>query len=244
MSNKRKAQAARKPRGGKVYVGYLHPADVSAAFHKSMCELLLFDAHGPKRIVGGGGRYSSANVAKGRNEHVEAFLAHPARPEWLLMLDSDMVFEPSLIEDLLVEADADVFPIVGGLCFGIADGLLFPTLYGLTLEDGKPRTVRYNDVPENAMFQVAATGAACLLIHRRVLTAMAEAAFNSAFPWFQETELSGEPCGEDFTFCIRAGQLGFPVHVATAVHVGHHKSQVLTYEMFRAQRAAQVQEIS
>lgn len=242
MSNKRKPTAARKTRG-KVFIGYLHPADVSAAFHKSMCELLLFDAHGPQRVVGGGGRYCSANVSKGRNEIVEDFLAHPAKPEWLLMIDSDMVFEPTLLEDLLFEASADKFPIVGGLCFGIADGLLFPTLYGLHLEGEKLRTVRYNDVPENAMFQVAATGAACLMVHRSVYAAVLERKFNPTFPWYQETELHGEPCGEDFTFCLRAGQCGFPVHVNTAIHVGHHKSQVLTYEMFAAQRAAQVQEI-
>ena len=242
MSNKRKPRAPKPTaRRDGVFVGYLHPADVSAAFHKSMCELLLFDAVGPRRIVGGGGRYCSANVSKGRNEIVESMLASPA--DWLLMLDSDMVFEPTLIEDLLNEADPDTFPVVGGLCFGIADGLLFPTLYGLTKDGDRLRTVRYNDVPENAMFQVAATGAACLLVHRRVLEAVKERAFNAAFPWFQETELHGEPCGEDFTFCLRAGQCGFPVHVATSVLVGHHKSQVLTFDMFKAQRAAQVQEI-
>lgn len=240
MSNKRKARPPRQ-KHETVFVGYLHPADVSAAFHKSMCEMLLFDRHGPNRIIGGGGRYASANVSKGRNEIVEDFLKSPA--DWLLMLDSDMVFDPSLIEDLLAEASVAEFPIVGGLCFGIADGLLFPTLYGMTLQDGKPRTVRYNDVPENALFQVAATGAACLLAHRSVYEAVGAREFNAAFPWYQETELSGEPCGEDFTFCIRAGQCGFPVHVATGVHVGHHKSQVLTFEMFKAQRASQVQEI-
>lgn len=224
-----------------VFVGYLHPAEVSAAFHKSMTELLLWDSRGPQRIVGGGGRYCSANVSNGRNEIVRDFLDHPAQPEWLLMLDSDMLFHPTLIEDLLDEADPAKFPIIGALCFGIADGLLFPTLYGLQREDdGSIVTVRYDEYPENALFQVAATGAACLLIHRDVCVAIREAAPDSLFPWFQETELFGRVCGEDFTFCIRAGKCGYPVHVHTGIQIGHHKSHVLTAEMYQAQRAAAV----
>jgi hypothetical protein len=48
--------------------------------------------------------------------------------------------------------------------------------------------------------------------------------------------------GEDFTFCLRAGICGFPVHVHTGIHVGHNKSHVLTAEMYQQQRAALVTE--
>lgn len=233
MSNKRKATGAAK---NTVYVGYLHPHELSSAFHLSMCHLLLADSAGPRRIIGGGGRYCSANVSKGRNEIVEDFLKSPA--EWLLMLDSDMVFEPTLIEDLLSSASPDEFPFVGGLCFGISDGDLFPTLYGLSRgEDGKVGTIRYNDYPKDALFQVAATGAACTLVHRSVYQKILDHGFNPTFPWYQETEMDGNPVGEDFTFCLRAGMVGVPVHVDTGIHVGHNKSHVLTAEMYEAQRA-------
>jgi GT2 family glycosyltransferase len=237
VSNKRKV----KPRTGGVYIGYLHPADVSAAFHKSVVELMLFDALGPRRVVGGGGRYCSANVSNGRNGIVKDFLASPA--EWLLMLDSDMMFDPTLIEDFLADADADSAPFVGGLCFGINDGALFPTLYGLErADDGTVGTIRYEAYPEDSLFQVAATGAACTFVHRRVYEAIAARQFNAAFPWYQETEMSGRPVGEDFTFCLRAGLCDFPVYVHTGIHVGHHKSHVLTAEMYQQQRAALIKE--
>ena len=41
---------------------------------------------------------------------------------------------------------------------------------------------------------VAATGAAFLMIHRRVLEAFLERGFSEAFPFFQESELSGTAC--------------------------------------------------
>jgi len=238
MSNKRKVRPQQSAPGGKVFVGYLHPLTVDAAFHKSMTELLLHDAYGPRRSIAGGGRYSSANVSAGRNDIVRDFLASPA--EWLLMLDSDMMFGPTLLDDLMVNADPKTFPIIGGLCFGVMDGVLFPTLYGLVEGDGPNEyaTVRYHEYPPDALFQVAATGAACTLIHRDVCEAIRDRGFNRSFPWYQETEMSGKPVGEDFTFCLRAGLCGFPVHVHTGIHVGHSKVQILTHEMYEAQRAS------
>lgn len=61
---------------------------------------------------------------------------------------------------------------------------------------------------------------------------MRAANFNPAFPFFQEVQMGSRPVGEDITFCIRAGQLGFPVHVDTRVKIGHHKSQLLTEDAY------------
>lgn len=225
----------------KVVVGYVHPVEVSAYFHESLIDLMMWDLAHDQRIVNGGGRigrYSSANISAERNTIVRMFLEQ-STAQWLWMVDADMHFAPDTLDRLLVEAHEKRAPIVGGLCFGIDDGVLFPTLYGLV--DDPERgigTVRYKDFPDNAMFQVAATGAACLLMHRSALEAIRDKGFNRTFPWFQETELNGNPCGEDFTLCLRAGQLGIPVYVNTGVEIGHHKSMVLTRQMFDEQRRA------
>jgi hypothetical protein len=63
------------------------------------------------------------------------------------------------------------------------------------------------------------------------------ASFSKTFVWFQETELAGRVCGEDITFCARAGMLGYPVWVHTGIDVGHHKDRILNLEGFRAERA-------
>lgn len=221
---------------GSVVVAYVHPTEVSAYFLQSMVGLLLYDTRGPRRIANITSEVSSANIAHARNELVRRFLDGVG--DWLLFIDADMYFAPESIDMILTNADPEKAPIVGGLCFGISDGAVFPTLYSLArTTEGEVGVVRHaGPIPENTMVQVAATGAAFLLIHRSVLVAMRERGFNRTFPWFQETELSGRPCGEDFTFCLRAGQLEYPIWVDTGVEVGHHKSQVLTRALYDTQR--------
>lgn len=226
-------------RKGKVVIGYVHPTEVAASFHESVLGLIMYDFNHGRHVVDGGGRlarYSSANVSSARNGIVRNFLDQ-TQAEWLWMVDADMSFKPDALERLLADADEKRAPIVGGLCFGVDNDQLFPTLYDLTArEDGEPQMVRYHEWPEDAMFQVTATGAACLLIHRSVLQSMRDA-HPEPYPWFCEGTLGGAPMGEDIAFCLRAGVAGFPIYVNTAVEIGHAKTHILTAAMYRAQRA-------
>jgi hypothetical protein len=164
----------------------------------------------------------------------------------MLMLDTDMTFKPDLLESLLEFADPEKAPIVGGLCFGFDDKAnIQPTLFGLMGDESSPQVIRYHEWPPDAMFQVAATGTACLLIHKSVFEHIRDVeipsrggrrGFNDAFPWFQETEHDDSPVSEDITFCWRAGLAGIPVFVNTAVHVGHMKQRELTMDAYFAQR--------
>lgn len=222
----------------KVVVAYVHPVEVSAYFLQSLIGLLLYDVSGSHRIANVISEVSSANISQARNVLVRRFL--DGKGDWLLFVDSDMAFPPNVVEEIARNAHTEKAPVVGGLCFGVNDGVLFPTMYGLgQTVDGQIGVTRHDGpIPENTMVQVAATGAAFLLIHRDVLTAVEAAGFNPTFPWFQETELSGRPCSEDFTFCLRVGKAGFPVWVDTGVPIGHHKSQLLTVELYEKQLEA------
>lgn len=231
----------------KVVIGYCYAAEIKPAFNESLMDLLVYDMAFHRRIVDGGGRLAtkaSANLAGPRNGIVKRFLAE-STAEWLWMLDTDMVFGPDTLERLLEFADPDKAPIVGGLCFSIDNGRLFPTLYGLAGDEANPQVVRYHEWPPDSMMQVAATGTGCLLIHRRALEAVrdfeppgipGQRGFNPAFPWFQETNHFAEPVGEDITFCWRAGLAGMPVYVNTGVHIGHVKEHMLTIDLYLAQR--------
>lgn len=224
-----------------IVIGFVHPVDVSAYFMMSLLGAALHDItpRGNTRIVGVENEFSSANISTARNAIVQRFLAD-YEAEWLLFVDADMWFAPDAIEGILRNAHEQERPVVGGLCFGIDKERLFPTLYDLTrTEGGEVRVLRRTSYPDNEVVQVAATGGAFLLIHRRVLEEIRVKEFNQTYPWFQETEIGGNPCSEDFTFCLRAGLLGIPVHVDTAVKIGHHKSMVLTHEMFQAQRGVE-----
>jgi hypothetical protein len=221
-----------------VVLGWVHPGTVSAAFDDAKLRSVAWDrATGASRIAGWHAVQCSANVSAGRNELVAQFLGTPA--QWLMMIDTDMVWAPDAIHRLLAVADPDRAPIVGGLCFGQEPdtGLIFPTLYDLAGTEAEPEFVRYDTWPQDVLFPVVGTGAAFLLVHRSALEAVRDRRFDAAYPWFQERSMRHMRVGEDVTFCMRAGQCGLPVYVHTGVHIGHIKTHVVTFEAYVAQRA-------
>jgi len=230
---RRQRQAERS--SGKVFIAYLHPGMVSGYFHESLMATVMWDMSGPRRIANLMQEWSSANISAARNTLVQRFLKHSSDAEWLLFIDSDMQWDHDTVDRMLAVADPESVPILGGLCFGAAHGRLFPTLYTLTRRDEKLTCVRAVDYPRDQLVSCDATGAAFLLIHRSVLVAMHERQFNKTFPWFMEQELDGDPVGEDIAFCLRARQMGYPIHVHTGIKVGHHKSLLYTEAMFDAQ---------
>lgn len=236
MPSKAKTNKPKAVSLDRVVIGYIHPGQVSAFFTHSLIMSLMHDQGMNKRIVGIEQDWSSANVSMSRNDVTQRFL-DDYDAEWLWWIDADMQWEHTALEQLLEVADPATAPIVGGLCFGASNGELFPTIYQLAKIDGDITTVRMHDFEPNTVMPVAATGAAFLLIHRSVLEAVKARAYNKTFTWFQETEMSGRPVGEDITFCLRALESGFTTHVHTGVEVGHHKSQLLTADLHRAQRA-------
>lgn len=237
-----------RPTSEKVVVGYLSPSTLHAAFHESMLDLLVYDVAYHQRIVNGGGRLhiqAGANLSAPRNSVIRRFLEY-GKAEWLWLVDSDMTFKPDTVERLLDHADPVTAPIVGGLCFGFDDKAnIQPTLFGLVGDEDEPKVIRYHEWPPDAMFEVAATGAACLLIHKSALEKIRDVqipsrggrpGFNNAYPWFQETEHDGSPVSEDITFCWRAINSGVRVWVNTAVQLGHIKDRELTMDAYLAQR--------
>lgn len=231
---------------GKVVLSYCSGRSWDAPFGESLIDLIFYDEVTGRRLRNGGGILgygSGVNVAAARNSIVAKYLAQ-STADWLWMLDTDMIFQPDTLEKLLEHADPDRAPIVGGLCFGIDNGRMFPTLYDLTGTEDDIQFVRYDQWKPDAMMQVFATGAACLLVHRSVFEAIRDyehpdrpgsRGFGRAFPWFQEVDFNGRVMGEDITFCLRAGKTGAPVHVNTAVHIGHVKQTALTVDGYLAQ---------
>lgn len=224
------------PKGhGQVVVAYIHAGQLSSYFTESLVATLLLDQQRKPKIVGLLQEWSSANISSARNLLTRRFL-DDFDAEWLLWVDSDMAFSADALDALLESADKDTAPIVGGLCFGMMQGKLFPTIYMFAEDDdGNMRTVRVGQYPADTLVKVAATGAAFLLIHRSALETIRERAFNPVFEFFQETEMHGAPVGEDVTFCLRALACNIPIHVDTGIKIGHHKSTLLTEELFLSQ---------
>lgn len=189
---------------------------------------------------------SGPMIDQARNDIVSAFLAHPDHPDWLLMLDADMVWSPSDVRKLFEAADEVERPVIGGLCFaGHRDeSQMWPTIFkAVEMEDGSTDIQKLTDYPKDAVCKVFGTGAAFLLMHRGALERFREAmGENHPAPWFFISYLPANRFGEDVSMCIRAQKLGIPIHVHTGVRIGHVKARVLTeavYDDYRAtQRAA------
>lgn len=217
---------------GDVVVTYLHPADIAYSFHGSLIQLIGWDLGHDQRIdhwnaIGCG----SGGLVTGRNKAVRDFLDGDG--EWLLTIDADMGFEPDSLDRLLAVAHPTERPIVGGLCF--AQKEVTPdgshgfrceprvTIFDwVSLAEGEPkRFVGRAHYPVNTVVQCAATGMAFVLAHRSVLERIGA----EHGTWFDRVKGNdGELLGEDISFFLRAGALGFPAHVHTGVKTTHQKT--------------------
>lgn len=206
-----------------VVIGYVHPGTVRAEFMASVLATVMAPR---SRVASVTEVRSGPNISRARNLLVSGFLREETAG-WLWMLDTDMVFAPDALDRLLAAADERERPVVGALCFAehpeVPGGEPFATMY----ERAEHGFAHYKLWPENSVMRVAATGAACLLVHRSVFGAVSDLMPGAAAPWFQETVEGDALIGEDMTFCLRAGAAGVPVHVHTGVQAGHMKTAMI-----------------
>lgn len=110
-------------------------------------------------------------VDKARNDAARTFLAHKPELGWLLFLDGDMLFEPTLLEHLLLTAwkTHTWADLVGGYAQLRGEPYL-PTI------DTGTGTWEFVDA-NTGVYEVIRTGGACLLTKRHVFERL-------QYPWF------------------------------------------------------------
>ena len=165
-------------------------------------------------VGGGAGRLDNA-----RNEVAKRFMR--LNSEWLLTLDTDMVFSVENFDALLASADPDFAPIVSGIYF---------------VDERPPRAAAANTVDDSIksisdweddkLIHVEWCGAGFMLIHRSVFEKLGDE------PYRQDIVApSGALVGEDYSFCERARQAGFTIQVNPSVFVGHVKPRILGFDI-------------
>ena len=160
-------------------------------------------------------------IYEGRNRLSD--LAVKKGAEYVLWLDSDIVFEPDLLEKLQADIDSGK-DIVTGLYFGRHYPYL-PVIFKRTaFEDGKAAWAVCTNYPRNRMFKVEACGFGTVLMKTKVLVDV-EKKFDN---WF--APLIG--FGEDLSFCIRARECGYEIWCDPAVKCGHVGSVTVTERFF------------
>lgn len=211
----------------RAVIGYIHGGTVRAEFLESVLAAVM---EGAAKIDCVLSVSSGPNISGARNRLAGMFLQDQQAP-WLFMCDTDMWFAADTVQRLIDAADPVERPVVGGLCYSQnkedPEAGPYSTMYELVEKDDGIGFARYKKWPEDTVVQVAATGAAALLIHRDVLERVEKLAGDRAAPWFRESVSGPALIGEDLTFCLRCAAAGIPVHVHTGVRVGHMKTTML-----------------
>lgn len=235
---------------GTAALGYLDDGTWRAEFGICRTNLLIRDLTGEQKITCHKEvrcKAHAGGLGDGRNRMVRGFL-EDTDAEWLFMVDTDMTFDDDIVDQLLKSADPQTRPIMGGLCFSYAPRIddlpgrvdVIPTIYEYArlVREGEEYNVGFvenKDYERNAINRVAATGAACLLLHRETMEFMkAKMGENWFSPLTHPTGDNGRSriYSEDFSFFVRCLQLNIPAHVDTSVKLGHIKGHVILNEEY------------
>jgi hypothetical protein len=225
-----------------VALAYVHSNEVAYSWHYSVLSLLVEDLRRHRRIQRGGIfaiRTNAGQLVPARNKAVRHLLEDGDTP-WMLWVDTDMGFQPDLLERLLEAADPVERPIVGALCFSQRevgpDGmggyhtLATPTIFRWTEAPaevaaslGEQDLAGFEvifDYPANQVVRCAGTGSAAILVHRSVFERIGA---KYGAEWYHRVPARDGSMGEDLSFCMRATALDIPIHVHTGVRTTHAK---------------------
>ena len=146
--------------------------------------------------------------------------------DYVLFLDSDMIFPQDLIPKMLrhMEAGKD---IVSGVYYRRRlpfTPVLFKTLH---IDGADSSWEGYDNYPKDGPFELDAVGMGCCMIKKDVLL---EIGLNEGGQWF--TPLIG--FGEDLSFCSRAKKYGFKVWADPEIQCGHVGQVIVDRQLYES----------
>ena len=158
-----------------------------------------------------------------------ALIALQEKADFILWLDSDMVFNADLMVDLM--NDMEGRDMVAGVCH-MRRPPYAPVLYsklrqGLTPAENEHE--KLYDYPEKDLFKVEGCGFGCVMMRTTVVQAVVDK-YHELF-----TPMPGY--GEDLSFCIRARGCGYDIWADPKVQLGHKSSTIVTKDTFEAYRS-------
>lgn len=143
-------------------------------------------------------------LVKARNEIHNGFLS--TNLEWLMMLDSDVLFPPNIAEIL----KAHNLPIVAGWYRDKKSRDKHPCVYDFSHDEENGLSVwNHRDTPGKGVERVGATGAGCILMSREVAEKLGRDPYGHNIG------------GEDMIMCRKLITLDIPLHVDWSVNCAH-----------------------
>lgn len=150
--------------------------------------------------------------------------------EFVLWLDSDVIFPPDLMIDLVEDMTGrDMVTGVYHMRRAPFKPVIWKTLrQGLTPDENE--SVDYNDYPKDQIFEVEGCGFGAVMMRTSVLAAVRDK--------YHELFAPVPGYGEDLSFCVRARGCGFKIHCDPRIQIGHKAATIVTGESFEAYRKA------
>lgn len=163
-------------------------------------------------------------VYTSRNELAK--LAIKSEADYVLWLDSDMVFDPDLLERMLTTLIDNDLDMLTGLYFR-RTAPYTPVLFE-RLETTKGGWIHseFSDLPKKGLFEVAGCGFGCVLMSTEVLISV-----QGRHGYMFHPMNNG---GEDVSFCWRARDCGYKIMCDPELICGHVGYAVMNDAFFRA----------
>lgn len=169
----------------------------------------------------------------GRNTVIEKALADTDNPfKYLLFVDSDISWTPEDVETIVRWAEDSHKPaIFSGAYSSSREGKPFVVAGRTSPDTGNIECLtmpEFEAIRDRVSYRVDGAGAGFLLIPRVVLDTLTQLhGFPS--PWFCEPIINGVHLGEDYGFCLRAADAGFPTYLVPSITLLHNKTVALGF---------------
>lgn len=157
-----------------------------------------------------------------------AALAMDLESDYILWLDSDMVFQPDTLERMMAVLDEhEEIDILSGLYFRRATPFT-PVAFD-KLDVGDNGMLEFEDLAEipDGLKEIAGCGFGCVLMRTQCLY---DIAGKYGGVWFSPMANAGEDCA----FCIRARDEGFRIWLDPSIECGHMGYAAVTRGFYEA----------
>ena len=160
-------------------------------------------------------------------------IAIAEKPDFVLWLDSDVVFPDTLLIDLMDDMRGrDMVTAVYHMRRPPYQPVIWSKLRrGLTAEDTE--TEAATDYPADEIFEVEGCGFGAVMMRTEVLETVADK-YHALFEPIQGF-------GEDLSFCLRARACGYKIHCDPRIQVGHKAATIVTSDTYKAYRRSEGQ---
>lgn len=209
-----------KPIGTVAYLGGV--AAVAEPFCWSLAQMIQFT----NEYVAGPGEYVHLDRATiSFHAHARNTLADQMMGDWLLMLDTDHVFEPDLLARMLDRFNGEGLDVLTGL-YQMKVPPFAPVIYQWN-GTGYDLIGRWNE--DVSLFRIDSAGGGCLLVRRSVFNRIREELGESPF----DIE---HPFGEDHSFFNRLRRLEIKAWCDSRIECRHLQLRPLSLADFDRSR--------